>query len=260
MPTVLLAGVPEKWSRRVKAALVPIAEEGTWAVKVFPSPSELPEIRFARLQQLLDEAIRLNGPHIIGFQQTDNRTAIAEQVRQHFRFRWGDASVLKAVNGDTDHFRAEIRAVLEEEERWRENVMPCDKSSPLILPANVFTTLPKHKDVWGQSEMYGREPEHFIRLAKKLKHFQQEHTKNYPGSASFMVDRSGLVWKDAGPYHAKTPTLRRWKYSYQLIDKFHFDVEHQKGGAFKIRDSANVEISVDAKKHANIDCHGFQSH
>lgn len=260
MPTVLLAGVPEKWMRRAKPIALAISEMGRWNFQFFPCPAGHPEIGATQVNQLLERAIDLDGPHIIGFQQTDNRASIAGQIRQHFRFRWGDAAILKTVGAGPEQFRAHLEGILEEEDRWREHIMPQDKSSPLILPANVFSKIQKHEDIWGQSEMYGREPDHFERLARKIKHFEQEHLKAYTNGATFMVDRSGLVWKDAGPYHATTPFPRRWKYSRLLVDKFHYDVEHEKGAAFIITDSAKKVISVKANKHANIDCHGYKSH
>ncbi|KVD76230.1 hypothetical protein WS62_02385 [Burkholderia sp. ABCPW 14] len=109
--------------------------------------------------------------------------------------------------------------------------------------------------------MWGREENHFERLAKKIKRFANDHTKaNQPKQPTYMVDRTGLVWKDAGPYHAKTPFPRRWKYSTELEDMFHYDVEHENGNAFNLTDSSGTIIAVKATKHVNIDCHGYRSH
>ncbi len=261
MPTVLLAGVPEKLVRQATAALSPIARENAWTAKFFPGSEKLAQIGLGAVDELLARAAELDGAHIVGFQQTGDRGAVARRIRQHFRFRWGDAEPLWAAANDGPRFLAYMREVLAEEEHWREHIMPRDKSSPLILPANLFTRLHGHDDIWGQCEIFGRGPEHYAQLARKLEKFQRDHRKTYaPNMPMFMVDRANLVWKDAGPYHGATPFPKRWKYSFQLVDAFHYDVEHLKGLGFSMTDSANSTFAIKSTKHANIDCHGYRSH
>jgi hypothetical protein len=262
MLVALLAGIPEKLVRQAKAAAGALheAQLGAWTVKIFPTKSASPEILLGQMDELLRKAAELREVHIVGFHQTGNRNPIADRLRVHFRFRWGDSRALWSVAAEAKAFQDHLMEMLAEEIRWREHVMPNGKSSPLILPGNVFAKKNSHPDIWGESEMFGRHEDHFEQLAKKIRHFATEHSKVYPNQPSFMVDRAGLVWKDAGPYHAKTPFPRRWKYSVELEDMFHYDVEHQQGNAFSLTDSTGTSTAVKAKKHINIDCHGFRSH
>ncbi|MGK5024205.1 hypothetical protein [Janthinobacterium sp. RB2R34] len=261
MPTALLAGVPLRLVRQATAALSPIMREGAWKIKFVSGSEKLSHIGIAAVDDLLKKAADLDSAHIVGFQQTGDRSVVAQKIRQHFRFRWGDAEPMWAAANDATRFLAYVREILAEEELWREHVMPRDKSSPLILPANLFTRKAGHEDIWEACEIFGRGAEHYTQLAKKIDKFERDHRKAYtPNSPMFMVDRADLVWKDAGPYHGSTPFPKQWKYSLKLIDAFHYDVEHQKGTGFTMTDSAKSTFSVKSTNHANIDCHGYRSH
>ncbi|MCX7289569.1 hypothetical protein [Janthinobacterium sp.] len=263
MPVVLFAGVPEKLVRQAKAAasLIDAAYLKNWEIRFFPGNDRFPQIGTAQVNALLEKAAEHGGAHIIGFHQTDGSGAIAAQIRTHFRFRWGDSSILRSVASEMPPFQAHLEGMLAEEDRWRDHVMPRERSSPLILPGNIFGPLQGHADIWDECQMFGRHDEHFEQLAKKIRHFAAEHTKTYKTTRfTYMVDRANLVWKDSGPFHAKTPFPRRWKYSLEIEDKFHYDVEHQKKSPFAFMDSSGTSTAIKSGKHINIDCHGFKSH
>ncbi|NMM14944.1 MAG: hypothetical protein HHJ17_15595 [Rhodoferax sp.] len=259
----LLAGIPQKLVRQAKAAVKAIPEQmlAGWDIRVFPAKGENPEITDADLPDLLQRAANADGAHIIGFHQTGGQGRVAVALRTHFRFRWGSNEMLWSVAGSLDQFREHVESILMEEARWREHVMPADKSSPLILPKKVFEPLAGHADIWEECEMFNREVEHFEQLSKKIKHFAKEHTKPYQANQpSYMVDRDRLVWKDKGPYYAKAPFPRQWKYSLHVGEAFHYDVEHQQGREFTLTDTSGTANSIKPTKHINIDCHGFKSH
>lgn len=262
MALALLAGVPPKLVRQVKAAAaaLPSNIRLAWEVKTFPADGTDVQIDKRKIPLLLERASQSTGTHIIGFHQTDGRSEIANAVRRHFRFRWGEAPKLWIVAQNIASFRDYLLEILSEEDKWRDFVMPLGRDSPLILPSGVFEPKHRHADIWGECEMFNREDNHFPQLGRKIKHFSKEHLKQKEGNPSYFVDASSLVWKDSGPFHGITPLFRDWKYSHKLVPGFHFDVEHEGEAGFLLTDALAGKHTIKPKKHINIDSHGFNSH
>lgn len=261
MCVALLVGFPEKLTKQMKAALKDEPCHG-WDIKFLPGRNKnKAEIDKRDLDKIFMKAADVGGAHIIGFHQVGESNVIARQIRPFFRFRKGDCGLLWSVADSGEKFCEHIQKALAEELEWRNHIKPINKSSPLVLPQDVFTALPSFQTLWGDSEMFNREIEYFQNLAKKIDQFATTHTKFYkPNHPSFMVDRAGLVWKDAGPNHATPPFPLDWKYSYQLEPGFHFDVEHQQGKAFVLKDINGTAHSIKSGAHVNIDPHGHRSH
>jgi len=255
-----MAGVPQGLSTRIKKENDDIRAETGWEIKLFTVNAKSASINIGEVPSLLDFASTLDTPHIIGFNVTDGQSKIAPMIREHFRFRWGNEMILKSLGSSPADYRQSMREIFDEEQAWRQHVLPNNKSSPLILPQFVFKRIAGYPDVWRLAETFNRNDEFYADLKKKLILFEKDHRKRHSSGPHYMVDDAGLVWKDRGPFHAKTPVHRRWKYSCQLPDSFHFDVEHHKGGAFKVIAVDGTKINKKQKEHTNIDSHGFHSH
>lgn len=261
MCVALLVGFPEKLARQIRAALKDELVYG-WEIKFFPGRNkDKAEIDKRDIAGICQKAADFDGAHVIGFHQIGDCNIIARDIRTFFRFRRGDCKLLWSVAEGFEKFREHIQNSLTEELEWRKHIKPVSKSSPLVLPQHVFTSLQGFETLWGESEMFNREIQYFENLAKRIHQFSTSHTKAYKqDNLRFMVDRARLVWKDAGPYHANPPFPFNWKYSYLLEPGFHFDVEHQQGKEFELKDAQGTAHRVKAGSRVNIDPHGYRSH
>lgn len=261
MCVALLVGHPEKLAKQIRAALRDELVQG-WEIKFLPGRNkDKAEINERDLTEIFKKAADVGGAHIIGFHQVGDSNVIARQIRPFFRFRKGDCGLLWSVADGFEKFREHIKNSLLEELEWRKHIKPARKSSPLVLPQHVFSPLHGFETLWEESEMFNREIQYFENLAKKIHQFSTSHTKAYKqDDLRFMVDHARLVWKDAGPYHAEPPFPFNWKYSYSLEPGFHFDVEHQHGKEFELKDIKGTAHRVKAGSRVNIDPHGYRSH
>ena len=259
MPRAIVAGVPSSWAKQVKAALH-VVDCADWSFKIFPS--KYPAQICIDVSQTSDLARFASedpcAAHIFAFGEQRDRAEISGRLRAHFRFRWLSHEILRTVPQSNVSFIEEIERVLAEENAWREALYPVHKGSVLTLPENGFVANPDVAAVWSMCEAFNREQGFFESLKQRLQRFESLHLKKWDRhNQRFFIDQKLRVWKDDGPYHGKSPFPRDWKYSSQLPDAFHYDVQHQNERSFEYVDRDQRRKAVAATGHCNVDAHGF---
>jgi hypothetical protein len=143
---------------------------------------------------------------------------------------------------------------LAEEEQWAFRIKPTDMGSPLLLPECSFSVGGGHRNLWRHARGYGDQA-NIEGAAKAVREFgraylrKQEHYQ--------WIDDRDLIFGRNGPRHADAPFPRGWKFSYHLLDGFHYDIKHLEARKFSITDVAGtLHLSV-PKGYINIDPHGY---
>jgi hypothetical protein len=77
------------------------------------------------------------------------------------------------------------------------------------------------------------------------------------GGARVWVDSDSKAFDHRGARHGVAPFPRAWKFSYQVVPGFHFDVSSRVSRAFCVHASDGRRHDVLGSRHLNIDPHGW---
>ena len=177
------------------------------------------------------------------------------KIGPHFRVRWMDGTNLRLIPHAMPQFFDTISEVLTEELEWSNNVKPRDESCCLLLPECAFTACADVKHLWTAASLPGMER---IRLAARAREqFRDRHWLPRSGGARVWTDADDRAFDHRGARHAVAPFPRAWKFSYQVMPGFHFDVMSTASRPFSVQDHDARWHRARGHGHINIDPHGW---
>ncbi|MGD0580263.1 MAG: hypothetical protein ABSC08_15195 [Bryobacteraceae bacterium] len=231
-----------------------------WAVKFVPSPTKLPQVSAAEVDQTLKLASQHQDTHILGFSTQPDRQRFADRIKAYFRFRWFDHILLKHLGSpDPFPFLNQLAADLAQESTWADRVKPSDLNSPLLLPECAFSAARKHSDLWRHACSYG-DSNNIDGAEKAIGAFQSCYRRRVDSGRpkqSKWVDEQDRIFDHDGPRHGAAPFPRDWKYSFRIEIGFHFDVKSLSGKQFFLCDALGERNRIAAGAHLNMDSHGY---
>ena len=226
-----------------------------WAIEVLPGAEQargsLKSI-WPRVLGVGDERAEETdaGVHfVLAHDREGERPAYRRKLRERsFRTVWLQRP-LSTRYGSTE-FRQAIDDVLDFEERWRGRIRP-HLNSPLLLPESAFEAETNVRDTWLRAHDLVAGHDNIEAVDRSIDRFVRVH-------------RQGSGWLDArrlrfnrGAAHGMhgLPGWRRQKLGLRLPDGFHFDVNNDRGGRFRLSDQDDSRHDFDA--YTNVDPHGF---
>lgn len=261
MPVLILAGLSRSHADRVKAALRKFQSTHPlpldWNIKYVCVDEN--RLSFSEKVAKLACITASESPesHIVGITATGGN--LNEPVRQHikpfFRFRWFEGKFLSMIYKPDKELILKILEIIQEEEYWRHNIKPNNVHHPLLLPKDSFNSQCKCKLLWEICDAYG-DINNMRDAARKIKIFTNTYQHRMNDGGRGWKDTNNLLFDPNGPQHANATDWHRWKYSFQLPDGFHYDVNHERKQAFQIRDAKGIMHPAPAGHHLNIDPHG----
>jgi hypothetical protein len=144
------------------------------------------------------------------------------------------------------------------EKRWLHTICPPDLHHALLLPPPCFEPARKLKGYWEKCDVYGN-TELLAVAHDVLQSVSAEHRRRKEGQGH---GQHGQCWRDCKgrqftfdpARHAMSPSERagerRFRFCFQLPVGFHFDVQHEFGTEFTVRDKLG---SAYTGRHLNID-------
>jgi hypothetical protein len=262
MPTAIIAGLPADVDRRVQSALKQQAEfPGTWQIIWKRSKGRMPGLAPSQLEDARQTAAaQPDGAHLLIFRSELKRDQefVNAEVGPYFRLRWLDHTILKLIPHRMPEFFLVMNIVLDEELRWIETVKPSDESACLLLPEGSFSPEKAVKHLWEAATQPGIER---IRLAADVsQRFKAMHwlpsTKGNNSQRAW-IDAEGRIFDHRGQRHAAAPFPRSWKFSYQIMKGFHYDVTSRNSRPFHVYASDHKRHAALGHEHINIDPHGY---
>jgi hypothetical protein len=232
-------------------------ENQGWEIGFFKSTLPKDEgLAVESTNEFLQYLSKLTDPHVMLFHtnREPNRKNLAENIRQYFRLRHLDPTLLAPIKRqEFNVFWSTVSELLIEEKLWAQTVKPNALSSPLMLPETVFSCK-SQSQMWNIAASCITETS--IRGARiLLDQFSAAHLWKRPDAGKVWKDSKDLVFDPGNEKHGIAETPRDWKFSFHIPPGAHFDVTHAKSDAFVLR-TRNGMYSVLQKKHQNVDPHG----
>lgn len=265
MPTFILAGHQRSLAKFVDEAIAQAQAAnrlGGWDSLTFHSrfPNQS-VLEITQVAKVLDAAGKYSGGHVFGVSTDRDRVTVERHIRPHFRFRWISHSAI-ALTGQRDFgpLIAELEQAVVEEQAWIDNVKPQSTASPLVLPGKLFKAKGEFANLWTRCEAYG--DINAIRAAGVLvEKFTAEFRKSIASNKDEKtpwVDLDDWVWKDDGEQHGAAIFPKNWKYSWEVPEKFHFDVmpKNTRTKTHFIDVNGVLHKLPKASKYMNITVHG----
>jgi hypothetical protein len=262
MGTAVFAGIPSRYIPPLRGLLGREAQRYQgWSFKFAPRNGKEPQL----LPQDVNEIERLakdsDDIHVLGWTaQSKHNLASASIIRQYFRFRWFPLHMLQQIgSANPEGFLAKLESDLGEESLWTARVKPADLSSPLLLPASCFKCSSRHVELWRHAQAYG-DIENINSAEQAVSQFRREYLRRIVFSGrqqNKWLDQNELVFDEDGERHAIAPSPRSWKFSYRVIDGFHYDVTHHREREFLLRDVGGTSHRANKREHINVDPHGY---
>jgi hypothetical protein len=197
------------------------------------------------------------GAHLFVFhgrEKPEENRVIATFV-PYFRLRWLPHTLLKLIPHQVNNFFGVINQFLSEELEWIETVKPRGESCSLLLPQCSFSAAAGVGHLWTAATEAGIER---IRLAARVREqFESTHWSARRNGARAWTDVDGRVFDHRGPRHGVAPFPRGWKFSYEVVVGFHFDVTSRDSRAFHVVASDGHRHAAREDGHINIDPHGY---
>ena len=258
MPTFILAGFQRSLKNHVEKAIKAGRDRfGDWQPVLMQGDSDgQPSISKKFASKILEEASKRGGAHVFG---VDSRAPdFASDIREHFRFRRVSSAVIgKTGAGEFEPLIEKLIEAFEEEQYWIDNIKPKDYNSPLVLP-RIFNARRDLRALWDQAESYNA-LENLESAVRMIEAFPQAHRKKIQESRfkkNPWVCERDWIWKDDGERHGEPMFPDDWKYSYQLEDGFHLDVECKHKTKTSFTDAAGNSHSL-PKGYLNVTSQGW---
>ena len=257
MPRVIVAGVPQRTARRLRAHLR--AERSGiragWEVEVHKGVGKSTDPNVDALRKAL-QSEEWGGAHVLSFGDQNTRKQVVRDLIPYSRLRWLRGNLLGYVQAAMfDPIVEHLNAELEIEEAWAAELRPTHPRDALLLPAQSFSH-DKKGDIWTAAEIATDEAR-ISAAASKIETFGTYHFVDVPGKGRRWVDADGLVFDHTGEHHGVAMLSRQWKYAYRIPDGFHYDVTSKDGRAFSVIDHARAPHTRGAGAHANVDPYGY---
>ncbi len=220
------------------------------------SNGRMPGLAPSQLQAAKETASYSGGAHLLIFhgREKSEEDMITADVVPYFRLRWLDRTLVKLIPHQIDDLFEAINSILCEELEWTETVRPRDLSCCLLLPECAFSAAPTVRHIWTAATEAGIER---IKLAARAsERFGNLHWLPRKNSARGWIDTDGRIFDHRGALHGIAPFPWSWKFSYQMVDGFHYDVTSRDSRIFKISGADGSRHPALASGHINIDPHG----
>src|SRR6266850_8182472 len=221
------------------------------------SKGRMPGLAPSQLEAARQTASDHGGAHLLIFRSREKREddLVLAEVAPYFRVRWIDQTLLKLIPHSMGRFFQAINGVLDEELEWIDTVKPRDESSCLLLPECAFSAATAVRHLWTAATEAGIER---IRLAARAsERFGDMHWLSDQSGARSWIDIENRVFGHRGALHGVAPFPRSWKFSYRLLDGFHYDVTSRDSRAFHIKGPSGSRHTGSGHGHINIDPHGY---
>ena len=256
MPKFILAGFQRSLKSHVEKALkAGAARFGDWQpILMQGDDNKLPAISQKLAEKILEEAAKHGGAHVFGVEA--RAPDFARTIRDHFRFRRVSAAAVgKTGGGDYEPLIEELVAAFDEEQYWIANIKPQDYNSPLVLPS-IFKARRDLVPLWELAESYNS-LDNLWAAAQLIGTFPAAHRRKIPRfKKDPWVCERDWIWRDDGARHGQAVFPDDWKYSYQLDDGFHFDVECLHKTKTSFSDSAGKSHGL-PKGYLNVTAQGW---
>ena len=261
MPTAIIAGLPPDIDRRIQSALKQRDPfRGVWQVIWMRSKDRIPGLAPSQLDSTVQTASSVGGAHFFIFRGRDKyeEDLLVAKVAPYFRVRWVGRELLKLTSrsmDSTDQFFEAINQFLGEELEWIQTVKPHDESCCLLFQECAFSAAGDVRHLWTVASEAGIER---IRLAARAsEQFKFRHWLRHKNGSRAWIDGDDRVFDHRGPRHGVAPFPRAWKFSYQVVSGFHFDVTSRVLRAFHVHASDGCRHAASEGEHINIDPHGY---
>jgi hypothetical protein len=260
MPTAILLGVPRGHIDEIRSAIKrrPVQHQD-WNLKFIPSRNKWPSFFDSEIKQAMEFARHDGGAHILGFSTERDRQVLARKIRAYFRFRWSDERQLSKIGSNTNEFLESLYTELTEEAEWIRLIKPRGVRSPVLLPEGAFDCDRATGDMWRHVESFG--PGNVNSAHAAVQQFEKTHWKKVTPEAHIpsrylWVDNKSRCFDHSQDRHGEAEFPQNWKYSYELIEGFHYDVRHLEGRSFHLRDIDGVVHNIQRNSYINVDPHG----
>jgi len=259
MPTAIIAGLPPDSYRRVQAFLrqQEVFPE-TWRVIWIRSKGRVPGLAPSQLENVRQTAAAQSGGAQLLIFRGELDQELKAEILPYFRLRWLEHTMLKSIPHQMSDFFQAINAVLNEELRWIELVKPRDESCCLLLPECAFLAESNVRHVWEAATQPGIERINLAATASER--FKTEHwlsDTRRKNSHRAWIDTRGRIFDHRGPRHGTAPFPRSWKFSYQVVQGFHYDVQSKDSRPFNVVAADGNRYAASGSGHINIDTHGY---
>jgi hypothetical protein len=260
MQAAIIAGVPPDADRQIHAALSKGlgSISASWSLTWIRSKGPAPGLSPSQIQVVTEAAARAGGAHLIVIRNRDGREeqVIKAELTPYFRFRWLEHSLLKLIPHSFDKLFESINATLDEELKWAETVKPGDESCCLLLPECAFSPEAHAKHIWTAASESGSE--RIALAARAVQRFGTAHwlSGKKDGSRAW-IDTYSRVFDHRGPRHGTPPFPRGWKFSFQVVNGFHYDVTSRDSRKFHVLAIDGTSHNRKGTEHVNIDPHGY---
>ncbi len=280
MTTAIIAGLPRSVAKRVEALLRSDVSSGLvnksprtlrsgWEIQFFNSDNHEIGIHRRQVPYLANFVAEHGGGPVLGISTLAklDRHYVRDAIRPYFRFLWLRNEMLSLISGMRDEFLMRLNHSLFSEEVWLERIKPKNTSSPLLLLEFCFVSSHPHSQLWNQALEYG-DPERTVATEQAIseftvayeairKGFVDAHRTAATGQPARWIDLKQKLFDGNGARHGGAPFPRRWKYSFELPNGFHWDVTTADGSKFALLDSTGTLYNIPTGKHCNVDSHGY---
>jgi hypothetical protein len=137
------------------------------------------------------------------------------------------------------------------DEIWLRKLAPSDLRHPLLLPPSMFGTTRDTERYWHRCDAYSAAE--IAKAERLLQIVEREHRRTDSSGVRSWVDGRRLRFKFDPSKHAVSDASRKggkdYRFCYELIPGFHYDVTDSDGKRFRIIDINGNSVLVD---HCNV--------
>lgn len=186
----------------------------------------------------LEEVVRAVGEGFTHIIMAGNRNWKKVQDRLQFDCRVHIAKLWEPIKDISwELLRGRLHTAVAIDEVWLDKVSPRDLRHALLLPPTIFATTRNTDRYWNRCDVYVEEriPE----AEALLSVVEKEHRRpDSTGGRSWLDDKK-LRYKFDPSKHASSKAARdgakEFRFCYEVIPGFHFDVRDERGGAFPMQ-------------------------
>jgi len=179
-------------------------------------------------------------------------------VQQLFRFDCRVHSVPVDVplrEMSWNFMRTRLHEIVALDEVWLAKISPTDLRHALLLPPSVFKPCRECVDYWNRCEVYAA---HRIPDAEEtLHHVEREHRKaDSKGGRSWIDERNWRYRFDPSRHGISAQNRagrKAFRFCYEVLSGFHYDLEEDSGGWFHIE----IKGKRERLKHCNVNPWGM---
>lgn len=138
-------------------------------------------------------------------------------------------------------------AAVQFERRWCDVVKPRDMNHALLLPPPSFEPARTLHDFWRKCDCYG-DASQLTGANNILQSVRANHRRSLSGMGSYWVDEKHRKFTIDRAGHARTTEdrqqLRRFRFCYEVLPGFHYDVVHVRGERFSLNGLQRLHTNI----------------